>query len=142
MIPQNERSAKCRKESRMKKAIATEKAPGAIGPYSQAIAAGGMLYLSGQIAIDPASGTIEARTIEDQTRQAIENMRAILHAAGADLSDVVKTTVFLQDMDDFAAMNAVYGEYFPEPYPARSAVQVVRLPKGAMVEIEAVAVLA
>ena len=122
----------------MKKVIATEKAPAAIGPYSQGIEAGGFVYVSGQLPIDPASGTMPAG-IAAQTEQSLKNVQAVLEAAGASLADVVKTTVFLQDMNDFGAMNEVYARYFTADCPARAAVEVARLPKDASVEIEAVA---
>jgi len=125
----------------MKKEVKTEKAPKAIGPYSQAIVAGGFVYCSGQIPIDPASGNLNTGSIEEQTRQVIKNLSAVLEAAGTSLDQVVKTTVFLQDMNEFAKMNEVYGEFLKAPYPARATVQVVRLPKDVKVEIEAVAVL-
>ena len=120
--------------------IETKDAPAAIGPYSQAITAGGLVYTSGQIPIDPASGSIEAADIEGQARQAIRNLAAVLSAAGSGLDKVVKTTCFLTNMADFAAFNAVYAELFPGK-PARSCVEVSALPKGALVEIEAVAEL-
>ena len=121
------------------KAIGTKKAPAAIGPYSQAIRVGNLVYTSGQIPIDPATGVFVAGGIKEQTRQSLTNVRAILEEAGLAMSDVVKTTVFMADMNDFAEMNAVYAEFFAEPYPARSAVAVKTLPKGALVEIEVVA---
>lgn len=120
--------------------IHTQKAPAAIGPYSQAIAAHGLVYTSGQIAICPESGAIEETTIEGQTRQAIQNLDAVLAAAGSDLARVVKTTCFLRHMSDFAAFNAVYAQYFTGK-PARSCVEVSALPKDALVEIECVAAL-
>lgn len=120
--------------------IQTQNAPAAIGPYSQAIQAGGTIYVSGQLPINPATGEFAGADIRAQARQSLENIKAILAAAGADMAHVVKTTVLLQDMADFAAMNEVYAEYFTEPYPARAAFQVAKLPKGALVEIEAVAV--
>jgi len=123
----------------MKKAISTKKAPAAIGPYSQAIQVGNLLYTSGQIPIDPDTGSIVAGGIKEQTRQSLLNVRAILLEAGLTMGNVVKTTVFLTDMNDFAEMNAVYEEFFSEPFPARSAVAVKALPKGALVEIEVVA---
>ena len=123
----------------MKKAISTEKAPAAIGPYSQAIEANGFVYASGQLPIDPTTGQFPEGGIEEQTRQSILNAQAILETAGLTLVNVVKTTVFLADMSDFAAMNEVYASFFQAPYPARSAVAVKSLPKGAMVEIECVA---
>lgn len=123
----------------MKKIIATTNAPAAIGPYSQAIDLGNMLITSGQIPIDPATGEFAVGGIEAQTRQSLNNVKAILEAAGLTMDNVVKTTVFLDDMNDFAAMNAVYAEFFTEGnYPARSAVEVAKLPKGALVEIEAI----
>ena len=123
----------------MKKVISTTKAPAAIGPYSQAIQVGNLVYTSGQIPIDPATGVFVEGGIREQTRQSLLNVKAILEEAGLTMSDVVKTTVFLADMNDFADMNAVYAEFFAEPYPARSAVAVNMLPKGALVEIEVVA---
>ena len=122
-------------------AVQTSSAPAAIGPYSQAVQAGGMLYVSGQIPIDPATGELAGAEIQTQVRRSLENLKAILNAAGVGLDHVVKTTVLLQDMDDFPAMNAVYAEYFSEPYPARAAFQAAKLPRGALVEIEAVAEL-
>lgn len=121
--------------------VATENAPQALGPYSQAIKAGGFVWCSGQIPIDPVVNAVTATTIEDQTRQAITNLRHVLEAAGAGLDKVVKTTVFISDMNDFAALNAVYAEMFGATKPARSCVQVARLPKDVKVEIEAVAAL-
>jgi 2-iminobutanoate/2-iminopropanoate deaminase len=121
------------------KAISTKKAPAAIGPYSQAIRVGNLVYTSGQIPIDPATGAFVEGGIREQTRQSLTNVRAILSEAGLAMSDVVKTTVFMADMNDFAEMNGVYAEFFAEPYPARSAVAVKTLPKGALVEIEVVA---
>lgn len=119
--------------------ISTKNAPAAIGPYSQAIKVGNLIYTSGQIPIDPATGTLVADGIKEQTRQSLLNVQAILKEAGISMSSVVKTTVFMADMNDFADMNAVYAEFFTEPYPARSAVAVKALPKGALVEIEVVA---
>jgi 2-iminobutanoate/2-iminopropanoate deaminase len=124
----------------MNQAIATKNAPAAIGPYSQGIKAGKTIYVSGQIPIDPATGEFAGQDIETQTRQSLTNIKNILKEAGADMSDVVKTTVLLKDIADFAAMNKVYAEFFTEPYPARAAFQVAAIPKGALVEIEAVAV--
>jgi len=122
------------------KVISTDKAPAAIGPYSQARDLGSMILTSGQIPLDPATGVFP-EGIEAQTRQSLRNIRAILEAAGTDMDHVVKTTVFLSDMNDFAAMNKVYAEFFTEgSYPARSAVEVARLPKDALIEIEAIAV--
>ena len=123
----------------MKKIIATQNAPAAIGPYSQAIDCGTFLVTSGQIPIDPATGEMVKGDVTAQTRQSLLNVKAILTEAGLTMDNVVKTTVFLQNMSDFAAMNAVYAEFFTEGnYPARSAVQVGALPKGALVEIEAI----
>ena len=121
------------------KAISTTKAPAAIGPYSQAIKVGNLVYTSGQIPIDPATGVFVEGGIKEQTRQSLTNVKAILEEAGLTMKNVVKTTVFMADMNDFADMNAVYSEFFAEPYPARSAVVVKTLPKGALVEIEVVA---
>ena len=122
------------------KPISTQQAPAAIGPYSQAVDAGnGLVFLSGQLPIVPATGTFPEGGIREQTRQSILNAQAILEAAGLSLSNVVKTTVFLADMADFAAMNEVYASFFSEPFPARSAVAVKTLPKGALVEIECLA---
>ena len=125
----------------MKQVIHADKAPAAIGPYSQAIQVGQMLFTSGQVPIDPETGAIVEGGIQEQARQSLNNIKAILNAAGTNMGAVVKTTVFLQDMNDFAAMNEVYAQFFQEPYPARSAVQVGRLPKDALVEIEAIAQL-
>ena len=124
----------------MSKKIQTPNAPAAIGPYSQAVHEGGTIYVSGQLPINPATGEFAGADIRAQARQSLENIKAILAAAGTDMAHVVKTTVLLQDMADFAAMNEVYAEYFSEPYPARAAFQVAKLPKDALVEIEAVAV--
>ena len=121
------------------KAISTKKAPAAIGPYSQAIRVGNLVYTSGQIPIDPATGAFVEGGIKEQTRQSLTNVRAILAEAGLAMSDVVKTTVFMADMNDFAEINGVYAEFFAEPFPARSAVAVKTLPKGTLVEIEVVA---
>ena len=125
----------------MKKIISTAKAPAAIGPYSQAIDCGAFLVTSGQVPFDPATGEFVPGGITEQTRQVLTNIKAILTEAGLTMDNVVKTTVFLQNMGDFAAMNAVYAEFFTEgQYPARSAVEVARLPKDALVEIEVIAV--
>lgn len=124
----------------MKEIISTSKAPAAIGPYSQAVKAGGMLYISGQLPIDPATGEFAAHDVVGQTRQSLENLKAILSQAGCGLGDVVKTTVLLAEIADFGAMNGVYSEYFTDACPARAAFAVKDLPKGALVEIEAVAV--
>lgn len=125
----------------MNKAINTEKAPKAIGPYSQAIEAGGMVFASGQLPIDPATGEFAVGGVKEQTRQSLTNAKAILEEAGTSLSKVVKTTVYLSDMANFAAMNEVYAEFFTQPYPARSAVAVKTLPKNALVEVECIAEL-
>lgn len=124
----------------MKEIVATTGAPAAIGPYSQGIKAGNLIITSGQIPLNPATGAFP-EGIEAQTKQSLENCRAVLEAVGAKLSDVIKTTVFLSDMNNFAAMNGVYAAFFPEDPPARSAVEVARLPKDAMIEIECIAVL-
>ena len=121
-------------------AIHTDHAPAAIGPYSQAIQAGNTIYVSGQLPIDPATGAFAGEDIAAQTRQSLTNIKNILAAAGADMSNVVKTTVLLADIADFAAMNAVYAEFFTAPFPARAAFQAAALPKNARVEIECVAV--
>ena len=122
----------------MKEVVATTAAPAAIGPYSQATVSGQVVYTSGQIPLLPDGSLLEG-DVTAQARQVLENLKAVLTAAGSGLERVLKTTVFLKDMDDFAAMNAVYAEYFTEPYPARSTVQVARLPRDVRVEIEAVA---
>ncbi|MGI6075395.1 MAG: RidA family protein [Pyramidobacter sp.] len=122
----------------MKEAIATKKAPGAIGPYSQGISTETMIYTSGQLGMTP-DGTLP-ETIEEQTENSLKNVKAILEAAGSSMDKVVKTTVFLKDMNDFAVMNGIYAKYFKEPFPARSAIQVGKLPKDGKVEIEVVAV--
>lgn len=122
------------------KALHTILAPAAIGPYSQAIEVNGFIFASGQIPIDPATGNFVEGGIKEQTRQALTNASRIMEEAGTDLSHVVKTTVYLADMGDFAAMNEVYSTFFSEPYPARSAVSVKALPKGALVEVECIAV--
>lgn len=124
-----------------KEIVHAEDAPQAIGPYSAAVKGNYMVFTAGQLGVDPQSGAFVPGGIQAQTRQALENLSAVLSAAGSSLSHVVKTTVFLRDMDDFGAMNEIYGEFFTEDYPARSAVQVARLPKDAEVEIEAVALL-
>ena len=121
------------------KAISTNNAPAAIGPYSQAIEAGGLVFASGQLPINPSTGTFPEGDIKEQTRQSILNAQAILESAGCSLSNVVKTTVLLADIADFAAMNEVYASFFSEPFPARSAFAVRDLPKGALVEIEMIA---
>lgn len=121
------------------KQISTDKAPAAIGPYSQAIAHNGLIFVSGQLPIDPSTGAFPERGVEAQTRQSLTNIKSILEQAGSGMDKVVKTTVLLADMGDFAAMNGVYAEFFSEPYPARCAFAVKTLPKGALVEIECVA---
>lgn len=125
----------------VKEIVATERAPRAIGPYSQAVRAGNLLFASGQIPIDPATGEFVAGGIKEQTEQVMRNLSAVLEAAGAGLNQVVKTTVFLSDMDDFTAMNEVYGGFFAENPPARATVQAARLPRDARVEIEAIAIM-
>ncbi len=125
----------------MKEVIHTDKAPAAIGPYSQAVKVGNLMFTSGQVPIDPETGAVVEGGIQEQARQSLNNIKAILNAAGTNMGAVVKTTVFLQNMEDFAAMNEVYAQFFQEPYPARSAVQVARLPKDVLVEIEAIAQL-
>lgn len=123
----------------MIKRVSTEKAPAAIGPYSQALDTGNMLFISGQIPIDPATGVM-ADTVEEQAKQVLTNIQNILAEAGLSMQNVVKTSVFLADLGDFAAVNEVYASFFAEPYPARSCVQVAAIPKGAKVEIETIAV--
>ena len=123
----------------MKKVISTTKAPSAIGPYSQAIQVGNLVYTSGQLPIDPSTGSFPDGGIKEQTRQSLLNIQSILQEAGLTMDNVVKTLVFLADMNDFTEMNSVYSEFFKAPFPARSAVAVKTLPKGALVEIEAVA---
>jgi len=123
----------------MKDIVLTDRGPKPIGPYSQAIRANGFLYVSGQVALDPNTGELTGTDIQQQTRRTLENLKGILEAAGANLHHVVKTTVFLKDMNDFAAMNEVYAKFFTLAPPARSTVQVARLPKDALVEIEMIA---
>ena len=123
----------------MKQAVSSPDAPKAIGPYSQAVRAGQLLFVSGQVPLDPATGQIVAGDIAAQTRRVFDNLGAVLKAGGRTFADVVRTTVFLADMNDFAAVNEVYGTYFSEPYPARATVQVARLPKDARVEIDLIA---
>lgn len=123
----------------MKQIIKTEHAPGAIGPYSQAVRAGGFIFLSGQIPTDPQTGAFVEGGIAEQTEQVLKNLAAVLEAAGASLDSVVKTTVFLADMNDFTAMNEVYARFFPNNPPARSTVEAARLPRDARVEIDAIA---
>jgi 2-iminobutanoate/2-iminopropanoate deaminase len=125
----------------MKEIISTENAPGAIGPYSQAVKTGNMIFCSGQIPIDPKTGEFVSDNVAEQTVQVLKNLSAVLEAAGASLNDVVKTTVFLADMGDFVEMNTVYAEYFNENKPARATVQAARLPRDARVEIECIAVV-
>lgn len=129
--------------SNVKKVVKTDAAPGALGPYSQAIVAGGVVYCAGQIPLDPATGNIVSGGIAEQTEQVLKNLRAVLKAAGSDLDRTVKTTVFIKDMNDFGAMNEVYGraEYFGAQPPARSTVEVARLPRDVRVEIEVVALV-
>lgn len=123
----------------MKQAISTKDAPGAIGPYSQAVKSGDLLFLSGQIPLDPATGQLVTGDIATQTRRVMENLRAVLAAAGCTFADVVRTTIYLVDLGHFATVNEVYGSYFEPPYPARATVQVAALPKGAHVEIDVIA---
>jgi 2-iminobutanoate/2-iminopropanoate deaminase len=123
----------------MKQAVSSPDAPKAIGPYSQAVRVGQLLFVSGQVPLDPATGEIVSGDIAAQTRRVFENLAAVLKAGGRSLNDVVRTTVFLADMNDFAEVNKVYGSYFSEPYPARATVQVARLPKDARVEIDVIA---
>ena len=130
-----------RDESVKRQGISTQGAPGAIGPYSQAIRAGSMMFLSGQIPLDPSTGVIVDGDIAQQTHRVFKNLGAILEAAGASFDNVVRTTVYLADMNDFAAMNAVYGTYFTTPAPARSTIQAARLPRDARIEIDLIAVL-
>ena len=122
-----------------RQAISTSNAPAAVGPYSQAIVAGDLVFCAGQGALDAATGDVLAGTVEEETERTLRNLGAVLDAAGVGFADVVKTTVFLTDMDDFAAMNGVYAKFFPDPPPARSTVAVKALPKGFKVEIEAIA---
>ncbi|MGA2810784.1 MAG: RidA family protein [Candidatus Acidiferrum sp.] len=125
----------------MREAVLTDRGPKPIGPYSQAVRVNGFLYVSGQIALDPKTGEMIAGSIAQQTERVMENVKGIVEAAGSKMAHVVKTTVFLKDMNDFAAMNEVYGHYFSAAPPARSTVQVARLPKDALVEIEVIAAL-
>ena len=125
----------------MNQAIHTDNAPAAIGPYSQAVKAGNTIYVSGQLPVDPATGKFAGDSIAEQTKQSLTNIKNILEKAGAGMENVVKTTVLLSDINDFAAMNEVYATFFKEPFPARAAFQVAAIPKGAKVEIEAVAVI-
>ncbi len=121
--------------------IHTENAPAAIGPYSQAVKSKGFLFVSGQVPINPATGNIEAKDIEGQTHQVFDNLKAIITAAGGDMGSIVKTTVYLQDIKDFAVMNKIYATYFTADYPARVAVQIAALPKGALLEVDAICAL-
>lgn len=123
----------------MKEIISTENAPGAIGPYSQAIKTGGLVFCSGQIPIDPATGNFVSENVAEQTEQVLKNLEAVLKAAGTSLAGVVKTTVFLADMNDFGEMNEVYGKFFSDNKPARATVQAARLPRDARVEIDCIA---
>jgi 2-iminobutanoate/2-iminopropanoate deaminase len=123
----------------MKEAVSSPDAPKAIGPYSQAVRSGQLLFVSGQVPLDPATGQIVAGDIQTQTRRVFDNLAAVLKAGGRSFADVVRTTVFLADMNDFASMNEIYGTYFSAPYPARATVQVARLPKDARVEIDLIA---
>ena len=125
----------------MREIVLTDRGPKPIGPYSQAVKSNGLLYMSGQVALDPKTGEVTGSTIAEQTDRAMNNIKGILEAAGTNLHHVVKTTVFLKDMNDFAAMNEVYGKFFPSAPPARSTVQVSRLPKDALLEIEVIATL-
>jgi endoribonuclease L-PSP, putative len=122
-----------------KQIISTDKAPGAIGPYSQAVWAGDILFASGQIPIDPTTGEIASDNVQDQAHQSLKNVQAILEAAGLTFENVIKATVFIKNMDDFAAINEVYAQYFSSPYPARSCIEVARLPRDVKVEVEVIA---
>lgn len=124
----------------MKTIISTDNAPKAIGPYSQAVEINGMIFTSGMIPINPMDGTLNTGTIEEQARQAISNLKALVEASGSSLDKVIKTTVFIKNMDDFAKVNEVYAEFFTDKYPARSCVEVARLPKDVLIEIEAIAI--
>jgi len=124
----------------MKSEISTEKAPKAIGPYSQGIDTGDFIFTSGQIPINPETGKIESKKIAEQTIQVLENLKNVIISSGSDMSKIVKTTLFIKDMDDFPVINEIYSEYFKKPYPARSCVEVSRLPKDALIEIEAISI--
>ncbi len=124
-----------------KQTIQTANAPAAIGPYSQAVRAGDLLFVSGQIPLDPKTGELVRGSVSEETKKVLENLKAIIEAAGGSLADVVKTTIFLKDMGNFAVVNEVYGTYFPQPFPARATVEVARLPRDVNVEIEAIAKL-
>ena len=132
----------CKERSKtMQKEITTENAPKAIGPYSQGIIANGFVFASGQIALDSTTGELNSGSVEEQAHLVLKNLKAVIEASGSSMDKVVKCTVFLQSMDDYAAVNTIYGEYFSSPYPARAAIQVARLPKDVKVEIEAIAIL-
>jgi 2-iminobutanoate/2-iminopropanoate deaminase len=137
----NNNNDKERKMSSKKEIVSTEKAPKAIGPYSAGVKIGNFVFTAGQVGIDPNTGEMVTGGVEAETRQALMNISEILKAAGASLIDVVKTTVFLQNMDDFGVMNVIYGEFFQDQYPARSTIQVAKLPLNAAIEIEAIAIL-
>ena len=122
-----------------KQVLNTDKAPKAIGPYSQAVKMGGLLYLSGQVGIDPGSGNLVTGGLDAEARQVFKNIQAVLEAHKSGMQKIVKTTVFLTDMEDFALLNGIYGTFIPEPYPSRTAIQVAALPKGAKIEIEVIA---
>ena len=124
----------------MKNIIKTDKAPAAIGPYSQAVEVNGMVYTSGVIPADPETGALAGGTAAEQAEQVFTNLKNLIEASGTNMENIVKTVVFLKDMEDFAAVNGVYAKYFPQPYPARSCVEVARLPKDVLIEVEAVAV--
>ena len=124
----------------MKKIIATKQAPAAIGPYSQAVEVNGMVYTSGVIPVDPVTGEITGSTAADQAEQVFSNLKNLIEASGASMENIIKTVVFLKNMEDFTAINGVYAKYFPQPYPARSCVEVARLPKDVMLEVEAIVV--
>src|SRR5215470_19483337 len=130
-----------RKGKRMKKAVATQNAPKAIGPYSQAIVHNGLAFLSGQIPLDPATGLVVEGDIAIQTARVLDNIKAVLEASGSGLDSVVKTTVYIKDMGEFARMNEVYGKYFPENPPARSTIEAARLPRDVRIEIDAIAIV-
>jgi 2-iminobutanoate/2-iminopropanoate deaminase len=125
----------------MKKIVKTDQAPAPVGPYNQAVISGNFIFTAGQIAIDPETGQLDESDVRKQTERVIQNVEAVLKAAGSDLNKVLKTTVFLKNMDDFAAMNEVYAKYFISEPPARSAVEVSRLPKDVLVEIECIALI-
>jgi 2-iminobutanoate/2-iminopropanoate deaminase len=137
--PGNDRRAAIEGGSNMKEIIATDKAPAAIGPYSQAVKVGNLIFTSGMIPIDPATNTLVTGDIKVQATQAISNLKALVEASGSSLDKVVKTVVFIKNMDDFAAVNEIYAQFFTDSYPARSCVEVARLPKDVLIEIEAVA---